>query len=117
MQTDLWLCLSSDEQDDLDSETVTLLTNDQLSELEPGCFFYYRKDGTKRDIDQPCDTTQLFMVCVPSDYTEINHHDKDRIPVEEHVSVIEIASGEIYHEHHREWVHVVETVSLRVFVK
>lgn len=116
MLTELLIC-HCDKNDEIIYGGQHLLTNDQLSELDPGCFFYYRKDGTKRDIDQPCDTTQLFMVCRDSDFSKISHLDYNQEIVENHISVIEIASGEIYHENPREWIHFIGLVNLRVFVK
>jgi hypothetical protein len=93
-----------------------LLSNDQLSELLPGSLFYYRKDGTEKDIDQPCSNDQLFMVVVNGYSTTIEHFE-DYQKVHNHISVLEVATGEIYHEKKNEWVHFIELVNLQVFVK
>ena len=116
MLTEL-LIYHCDEKDDVVwSDDVHLLTNDQLNEVPSGSFFYYRKTDTKKDIDQPVDIDQLFMVVVNGQSTTIEHFENYQ-KVHNHVSVLEVATGEIYHEDRWEWVHVIELVNLQVLVK
>ena len=96
-----------------------LLSTEQLSELRPGSFFYYIGDNPNikiQDIDQPCDTDQLFMVVVNGYSTTIEHFE-EYIKVHNHVSVLEVATGEIYHENRLVWVHAVKLVNMQVFVQ